>query len=201
MRQLHLKRGNVSRPIEWFGKLMLKISGWKLEGSLDDLRKAVIIVAHHTSNWDFWHGLMASFVWRMKPFWMGKESLFRPPMGKLLKWLGGIPIDRSGAYNVVEQAARAFQQAEELLLVVTPEGTRKKVTKWKTGFYYIAKEAGVPILCAFIDYKRKVVGLGPLIYPGEDMKADWEKIKAFYQSVTAKYPENVGEIAFTIRNA
>lgn len=197
MSELHFKRMSVNPFFHWFGKTMMKLSGWKVEGSLDDIRKGVIIVAHHTSNWDFWHGLMASFSLRLRTFWLGKHTLFRNPFGKFLKWLGGIPIDRSGASNVVEQTVQAFKEAEELLLTVTPEGTRKKVAQWKTGFYYIAKNAGVPIICAFIDYKRKVVGLGMVIWPGDDIKADWEKIKDFYQSVTAKYPEKTGALVFT----
>jgi 1-acyl-sn-glycerol-3-phosphate acyltransferase len=134
----------------------------------------------------------------VKPFWLGKHSLFRGPLGTVLKGLGGIPINRASSHNVVEQAAQAFHNYERFLLAITPEGTRKKVDRWKSGFYNIAKAAKVPIVCAFIDYKRKVTGVGPTIFPGDDIHADMQKIREFYSSVTSKYPELAGNVEISL---
>lgn len=195
------ERMNVPLPFQWLGKMILRFSGWKIEGNLGDLQKAVIIVAHHTSNWDFWHGLMYSFATRLKVYWLGKHTLFKPPFGGLLRKLGGIPIDRRSKFNVVEQAVQAFQNSESLLLAMAPEGTRKRVAKWKTGFYYIAQNARVPIVLGFIDYQKKKLGFGPILYPSGDLKSDWEKIKSFYQNVVPKYPEKAGRLDFALKES
>jgi 1-acyl-sn-glycerol-3-phosphate acyltransferase len=199
MENLALKKMGVNRLFHWIGKIAFKLTGWQTEGRIPDIPKAVVIVAHHTSNWDFLAGLMATYIWRVKPFWLAKHSLFRWPMGGLLKWLGGIPINRATAHNVVEQAAQAFQNYERFLLAITPEGTRKKVNQWKSGFYHIAKAAKVPIVCGFIDYKRKVTGIGPTIFPTDDIRADMEKIREFYSTVNGKYPELAGNVEISLK--
>jgi 1-acyl-sn-glycerol-3-phosphate acyltransferase len=199
MENLALKKMSVNRFFHWIGKITYKLSGWQTESRIPDIPKAVVIVAHHTSNWDFLMGLMATFIWRVKPFWLGKHSLFRWPLAGLLKGLGGIPINRTSAHNVVEQAAQAFQNYERFLLAITPEGTRKKVNQWKSGFYHIAKAAKVPIVCAFIDYKRKVTGIGPTISPTDDIRADMQKIREFYSTVTGKYPERAGNVEISLK--
>src|SRR4030042_2574941 len=160
-----LKRCKVNPFFHWLGKFILRISGWRVERKLPDISKAVLIAAHHTSNWDFIIGLMASFVWKIEAFWLAKHTLFRWPLGGFLKWLGGIPVNRNSSYKIVDQVIEAFQNNEKLLITMTPEGTRKKVEKWKSGFYYIAKGAGIPIICVFIDYGRKTCGIGPIITP------------------------------------
>lgn len=195
-----LKRIGVNGFFHWIGKTAYKLTGWRTEGEVpEEIPKAVLIVAHHTSNWDFPVGLMASFIWKIKPFWLAKHTLFRWPMGVVLKRLGGIPIDRRSSRNVVEQATRFFQITDNLLLTITPEGTRKKVTQWKSGFYHIAKAAGVPIVCAFIDYKRKIAGIGPTIFPTDDVIADMQKIREFYSTVTGKYPELAGTVEISLK--
>ena len=168
---------------------LLWISRWRKEGELPDTQKFVLIAAPHTSNWDLPIMLSLAFAFRAKLFWMGKDTLFRRPFGAVMKWLGGIPIDRSKSNNVVEQSAEHFQEAESLVMVVPPEGTRQKVRYWKTGFYRIAERAKVPIVLGFLDYRRKVGGLGPALFPTGDIEADMERIRAFYANITGKYSD------------
>lgn len=192
--KLHTIKEN--RFTTWLGNTVYKMIGWKVEGHIpESVRKAVIIVAPHTSNWDFPVGLFASFALGLSGHWVGKHTLFRWPFGGLMRWLGGIPINRRKSKNFVSQAADYFKQYENFRLVIAPEGTRRKTTKWKSGFYHIAKEATVPIVCAFIDFRRKVSGIGPIIMPSGDLQKDFEKIRDFYLTVGAKRPENRGEIS------
>lgn len=199
MEEMVYNRIQVNAFLHWLGKTVYKIIGWRVEGEVPDIPKFVMIVAPHTSNWDFLIGLTASFSWRFAPFWIAKHSLFRWPLGALLKRLGGIPIDRAAAQNVIEQAAQFFEKHKKICLVITPEGTRKRVDKWKNGFYYIAKKAKVPIICAYMDYKRKVTGIGPIITASNDAEADMKIIRDFYNSIVGKIPENFGEIQISPR--
>ncbi len=169
-------------------KIGLKLTGWKMEGQLPDAPKYVVIAAPHTSNWDFPLTIAMAFVFRIKVFWMGKDSLFRGPMGPIMKWLGGIPVDRSRSTNLVQATIDAFNRNKELIIAIPPEGTRAKVRKWKTGFYHIAHGAKVPIASGFLDFKRKVGGFGPTFMPTGDIEADMAAIKAFYANITGKYP-------------
>lgn len=170
----------------------LKIFGWRVEGRLPDVNKMVVIVAPHTSNWDFPVLLGVAFALRIKARWLGKDSLFRRPFGALFKWMGGIPVNRSAPQNLVSQAVEMFRGSENLILAIPPEGTRSKVSHWKTGFYYIALGAETPIVMGFMDYKRKVSGLGPTFHLTGDIEADMEIIRSFYVNVTAKYPDKAG---------
>ena len=169
----------------------LKLAGWKVEGALpDSARKSVLIAAPHTSNWDLPYTLMVGFALRLNLYWMGKASLFGPPFGALMRWLGGIAVDRSKANNLVAASALALREADgPLQLVVPPEGTRGRTRHWKTGFYFIALEAKVPIVLAYMDYERKVSGLGPAFYPSGDLEADMVHIKAFYAPFKGKNPD------------
>lgn len=180
-------------------RFLFRISGWGVEGDLPDIPKYVII-ATHTSNWDFivgltgWSILSCGFS-TTKLSWLGKAEIFRGPLGAFLKWIGGVPIERSSRHNAVEQSIQAFRDREKLAMAIAPEGTRKKATHWKTGFYYIAQGAQVPIVFAFFDYKRKVMGIGPAMMPSGDIQADMEVIRDFYSKVHARYPDLVGDIA------
>lgn len=182
-------------PLQRVSLLILKMFGWRMEGSLPKVPKCVVIGAPHTSNWDMAVMLMLVFAFRTKVCWMGKDSLFRWPLGTLFRWLGGIPIDRTKSSNVVEQSIELFRKKDELVMVVPPEGTRKKVKYWKTGFYYIARGANVPIVMGFGDYRQKVGGFGPVITPTGDIEADMKKIQAFYANITGKYPEKSDQAA------
>jgi len=172
----------------WLAWVLVKIFGWRMEGKVPDFPKYVLIAAPHTSNMDLAVMLTLAFTFRTKVSWMGKDALFRWPFGGICRWLGGIPIDRSKANNVVEQSVALFNEKERFVLAVPPEGTRKQVRYWKTGFYYIASGAGVPILLGFIDYGRKVGGFGPVLMPSGDIEKDMETIQAFYADITGKHP-------------
>ena len=168
--------------------LVLKLCGWRASGVLPaDVKKAVFIAAPHTSNWDLPMTLLVAFALRLEIHWMGKEEIFKPPFRGLMMWLGGIPVNRDRANNLVAASAQAIVDADQpLQLVVPPEGTRQKTRYWKTGFYYIALSAKVPIVLAYMDYKRKISGLGPLFHPTGDIEADMVKIKAFYAGFSGK---------------
>ena len=169
----------------------LKMTGWKIEGTLPpNGQKSVLIAAPHTSNWDLPYTLMVAFVLRLNVHWMGKASIFRFPFGGLMRWLGGIAVDRSKSNNLVAASASAITTAKgSLQLIVPPEGTRSKVRYWKTGFYHIAQTAQVPIVMAYMDYTRKISGLGPVFYPTGDLEADMRTIKAFYAPFKGKNSE------------
>ncbi|MBP8309364.1 MAG: lysophospholipid acyltransferase family protein [Burkholderiaceae bacterium] len=162
--------------------VFLKLAGWRIEGTLPETaRKCVLIAAPHTSNWDLPYTLMTAFVLRLNVYWMGKASIFRPPFGPLMRWLGGIAVQRDQSNNLVAGSAAALKVAQgSVQLIVPPEGTRSKTTQWRTGFYYIALGAEVPILLAFMDYTHKRAGLGPVFQPTGDIDRDMLDIKAFY---------------------
>jgi 1-acyl-sn-glycerol-3-phosphate acyltransferase len=166
----------------------LRLNGWTIAGSLPtDAPKCVLIAAPHTSNWDLPYTLMVAFSLRLHIYWMGKASLFRFPFGGVMRWLGGLPVDRSKTNNLVAAAAAALRATQgPAQLVVPPEGTRGRTRHWKTGFYYIALEAGVPIVLAFMDYRRKVSGLGPVFVPTGDVEADMAEIKRFYAGIQGR---------------
>ncbi len=168
----------------------LKLTGWKVEGKLPtNLQKCVFIAAPHTSNWDLPYTLMAAFALRLNIYWMGKEQLFRPPFRHIMMWLGGIPVRRETSNSLVAASVEAIKSANQpLQLVIPPEGTRNKVRYWKTGFYYIALGAQVPIVMSYMDYARKISGLGPVLYPSGDIDADMVTIKAFYAPFKGKNP-------------
>ena len=178
----------VNSLIKAFSVGFLKLTGWKIEGSLPpDGTRSVLIAAPHTSNWDLPYTLMVAFALRLTPYWMGKKSIFSFPFGPLMRWLGGIAVNRSQASNLVDSCAQELVKAEgSVHLVVPPEGTRSKTRYWKTGFYYIALQAQVPIVMAYMDYSRKVSGLGPLFYPSGDIDKDMVAIKAFYAPFKGK---------------
>lgn len=167
----------------------LRILGWKKAGRLPEEKKFVIIVAPHTSNWDVFYGVILAFAFRLAPHFIAKKELFRRPFSPLMKWLGGIPVDRGSANRTVAQMIDTFHENNKFVLAVAPEGTRHKTTGWKSGFYHIAAGAYVPIQLAFLDYSTKTGGAGPLIYPGGDLHQDMQTIGAFYRTVKGKYPE------------
>ena len=178
----------VNTLLRGFSMAFLKLSGWKVEGSLPPgCEKSVFIAAPHTSNWDLPFTLMVAFALRLNIYWMGKHQIFKFPFRHTMMWLGGIPVQREKSSNVVEASAQAIIDADgPLQLVVPPEGTRSKVRYWKTGFYYIALSAKVPIVMAYMDYSRKVSGLGPVFMPTGDIEADMVAIKAFYAPFKGK---------------
>lgn len=179
----------------FLSRVCLKLSGWRVSGKMPDTKKMVIIAAPHTSNWDLPFTLFIAFVLKVKIYWMGKDAIFKPPFKRLFKLLGGVPIDRSKSNSVVNQSIEQFMERDEFALAIPPSGTRAKVTHWKTGFYHIAVGAKVPIVLGFLDYKRKIGGLGPTIYPTGDLDRDMERIQSFYSGITGKHPEKSNTLA------
>ena len=172
----------VNTVLRVLSMAFLRATGWTLQGRLPaDQPKCVLIAAPHTSNWDLPYTLMVAFALRINIHWMGKRSLFRWPFGPLMRWLGGIAVNRGQSGNLVAASARALREADgSVQLVVPPEGTRAKTRHWKTGFYWIAHEAHVPIVLAYMDYPGKQSGLGPVFQPTGDVDADLAQIKAWY---------------------
>lgn len=169
-------------------RAFMHLAGWRVEGRLPaHAGKCVLIAAPHTSNWDLPYTLMTAFVLRLDVVWMGKASLFKAPFGPVMRWLGGISVHREQANNLVAASASALKAAlGPVQLIVPPEGTRGKTRHWKTGFYYIALGAGVPILLAFMDYADKRAGLGPAFEPSGDIERDMVAIKAFYAPIRGR---------------
>ena len=168
--------------------IYFKILGWKLNGEFPShLNKFVAIVVPHTSWWDFVLGLLVRKVWDEEINYIGKKSLFDSPFGWFFKWTGGAAIDRSKTNDTVKATAQIFNEREKFRLALSPEGTRKKVDKWKTGFYFIAKTANVPIVMVAFDYGKKEIKISEPIIPTENQIADFEKYHSFYNGVEGLY--------------
>ena len=178
----------VNTLLRWLSILFFRLTGWTVVGTLPPTAaKSVLIAAPHTSNWDLPYTLMVCFALRLNVYWMGKSSIFKPPFRGLMMWLGGIPVDRAQSNNLVAESSAAIKNATgPLQLIVPPEGTRSGTRYWKTGFYYIAQGAGVPIMLAYLDYDKKVGGLGPVFQTTGHVDADMASIKAFYAGVKGK---------------
>jgi 1-acyl-sn-glycerol-3-phosphate acyltransferase len=174
----------------WLGVLLMRISGWRIAGNIPDVPKYVLIVAPHTSNWDFFHGFCAFLVLRLDNTWLAKHTVFFWPLGILARRFGGMPIDRARGSNVVRMCVAEFAKREKISFTITPEGTRSRVKEWKLGFYYIATEAGVPIVPVALNYSKRLVMIMPPFTPTGDAAADLPKIKALYCAGMARHPEN-----------
>lgn len=171
--------------------LIFKLLGWKISGGFPpELKKYIVAVAPHTSNWDFVVGVAARSILRMQNAkFLGKDSLFRPPFGWLFRALGGYPVDRSRHSDMVQQVTDIFNRHDRFVLAMAPEGTRKKVEKLRTGFYYIARSAGVPIIPCGFDYSKKEIIIGNPLYPSSDLQADIGALTGFYRNIKGRNPE------------
>jgi len=178
----------------WIGRAWVKLFGWKVEGQLPPISKCVFIAAPHTSNWDMPHMLGVAWTLGLSVSWMGKKQIFRAPFAGIMKALGGIPIDRSAASNMVQRVAESFEQSKGLYLVIPASGTRTYTDYWKSGFYHIARGANVPIVCSYLDYSRRVTGVGLVLEPSGDVSADMDRIREFYAPFQGKYPEHKSRI-------
>ena len=176
----------VLRLLRPLGRAWLWALNLRIVGELPDLAKFVIVAAPHKTNWDLPNALAAGLHYGVRINWMGKDSLFKWPFGGLMRRLGGIPVDRSKRNNAVSQMVETFDAANELILVITPDGTRSDVTRWKSGFYHIASGAKVPLVLAFVDYQRRELGVAQVIYPSGDYVADLAKIQAVYAPMLVK---------------
>jgi 1-acyl-sn-glycerol-3-phosphate acyltransferase len=179
--------------IAGLGRWALSVAGWKIEGNLPDRPKMVLIVVPHTSNLDFLVGLMAKFTLRLECRFMAKDSLFWWPLGAFLRQVGGVPINRAAAGDVVGGTVRAFAERRQMVLVITPEGTRARVERWKSGFHRIAHAAGVPVVLAVFDYAARVVRLGPAFPATADYDGDLAKMQALITASMARHPERYGQ--------
>ncbi len=182
-------------------KIFLRLSGWAPEGERPAARAFVLIAAPHTTNWDLLYFLAHAWAFGINPSWIGKHTLFRGPLGPVMRWLGGVPVYRARAGGLVAQMAQLFQREPDLVLTVPPEGTRSRARFWKSGFYQIARAARVPIVMGFLDYDRRRGGLGPALTPGNDVRADMDAIRAFYADKRGKYPEHFGDVRLVEESA
>lgn len=193
------KRGNIlhseikpnwlSEIVRRFSVFVFTINGWKAVEETPAPRKCVIIAAPHTSNWDFLYFFGLTNKLDIKSYWIGKDTLFKWPWGDMMRRMGGIPVDRSKSNNMVDAMVAEFDKRDDFILTIPPEGTRGSVRQWRTGFYYIALKAKVPIVIGMMDYGKKTGGLGAAFVPTGDYKKDMAMISEYYKSVTPKHPE------------
>ncbi|MCX2719945.1 1-acyl-sn-glycerol-3-phosphate acyltransferase [Lentiprolixibacter aurantiacus] len=169
--------------------IYFRLMGWKLTGNFPDVRKCVVIVAPHTSWVDFIVGLLVRKIVGLEINFIGKKSLFRPPFGWWFRSLGGTPVDRFKNEDTVASISRIFNSRDEFRLALSPEGTRKKVEKWRSGFYYIAKAAEVPIVMVAFDFGKKEVKISDPVWPTDDKEMDFKTYLEFYKGVEGKIPE------------
>lgn len=182
-------------PKQWpvwlsrFSAWVLRTRGWQAEGELADRNKLIISIAPHTSNWDFFVGLLVLFTLRLKISFFGKHSLFVPPIGSFLRFIGGIPVERSKAHGMVGAIAAKIRQANKMILVLAPEGTRKPVFPWKSGFMQIARAAQVPVQLVAFDYRKKTIVFGPVLEHIDNVEHQMQAAYAFYARARGKFPE------------
>ena len=176
-------------------RFILSLLGWQLEAKLPTEKKFVIIGAFHTSNWDFPIGILGMWALGLKASWVGKHTLFRGPLGPVFKLMGGIPVDRTIHTGFIQRVAELYKTRDAMALTIAAEGTRSRTEHWKTGFYFIAVEAGVPIALGYLDWGKKRVGVGATLYPTGNIKQDFEIIREFYKDKSGLRSENQGPIA------
>ncbi len=181
------KRVAVTRNL---AKFFLRVTGWQVTGRMPEQRRVILIVGPHTSNWDFVYGLSAAMAMNVNIHWLGKHTLFKPPLTLLMNWLGGIPVDRSRPQGVAEQVADKIRRAGNMALIITPEGTRSKVAKWKTGFLRITAMSDSVMMVTAVDYAKKVIDLGEVLIPSDDAEADIQYIQSCFARATPKHSHN-----------
>jgi 1-acyl-sn-glycerol-3-phosphate acyltransferase len=187
----HQKTHKILQPLsQW----ILRTIGWRVEITWPSEPKYVMIGAPHTSNWDLFYTLLMVYSTGMKLNWIGKHSLFWWPLGAIMRRLGGVPVVRHSRRDFVQQIVDVFNQADTLVIAIAPEGTRSRSPYWKSGFYYMAQGAGVPIVMGYIDYPSRTVGIGPSFYPTGDLAEDFKLVQEFYGSKRGKYRRSEGSI-------
>jgi len=164
----------------WLGRSVLRLGGWRVIGEWPDVPRVVVIVAPHSSAWDAIWGIAAKVALGLGIVFIGKKEIFRGPLGWALRKFGGRPVDRSAPGGIVDQVAQQLRESERMWFVLAPEGTRRKVTRWKSGFWKIAKRADVPVFCAWFHYPDRVIGLGPMVELSDDMEADLVRIRQMF---------------------
>ena len=182
------RRGNAFE--HWLGRTMMTLTGWKFEGTIPNEPKFVMIVAPHTSNWDFFVGLWAYFALGFKATFLAKHTVFVWPAAPFLRWLGGVPVNRSVSRDRVAESVDVFNASEQMVLIIAPEGTRKFVPDWKTGFYHVAQGAHVPVVPVAFDFEHKVIRIFPPFRTTGNADADIGALKSIYRGIKGKHPEN-----------
>ena len=177
-----------------FAALMLKLIGWQVSFTLPPCDKYVLVGAPHTSNWDFPLGLLAMWAVGLRFNWVGKHTLFKGPMGPIMRGLGGIPVDRSGGTGFVKRIIDIFESRDQFVLAIAPEGTRSRTDCWKAGFYHIAVATGVPVALGFIDYPHRRIGIDRLFEPSGDIEADFTILRDYYRDKIGKRPDKQGPV-------
>jgi 1-acyl-sn-glycerol-3-phosphate acyltransferase len=180
---------------------LLALFGWRAVGRAPEGDHFVLIGAPHTSNWDMPLMLAFGWVFELNVHWLGKKSLFDGPLGWLYRWTGGLPVDRSRRTNLVDAAAALFDEHDRLTLVISPEGTRARADHWKSGFYWIARRAGVPILPSYLDWATKTAGFGPLVVPTDSVRADMDALREVYRDKQGRHPEDFGPVRLSDEDA
>jgi 1-acyl-sn-glycerol-3-phosphate acyltransferase len=186
----------VALNLSAFAKFLLKSFGWTLVGEMPEQKKFVAIVAPHTSNWDFFICVLVKFALKLKLVFIGKHTIFIGPVGWVLRKMGGLPVNRSSAHNVVDAIAEEFEKRDEMIFALSPEGTRSYLPHWKSGFYYIARKAQVPVQTFFLDTATKTIGWGPMFHLTDDKDKDLERIEEFYRDKQGFKPEKFSKIVF-----
>jgi len=189
--ELGSQRSILARAIARF---ILRLIGWRTHVDPPPPSSYVLIGAPHTSNWDFIVALLLIAAEGIPARIVGKDTLFRGPMGIIMRSIDAIPVNRRERTNFVDQVAARFDEADELVIAIAPEGTRKKASRWRTGFYYIALKADVPVMMAYLDYENKVCGIRASMKPTGDIQGDFKKIRDYYTGIKGKYPHNQSEI-------
>ncbi len=167
--------------MRWIGRALLRLSGWRITGELPNVRKLIIVAAPHSSLWDGVVGIAVAFALSLQAHWMGKHTLFSGWTGRFMRYAGGIPVDRRLAHGAVVGMAREFKERESLWLAIAPEGTRRPVPRWKTGFWHIAAAAQVPVFQVAFHYPEKRIVIGPLYWVGDNLERDLERVQRFYR--------------------
>jgi len=193
-RTQQLERRTRIHPIQTLARLLLRLFGWSVRNEDPGTRRYVLIVAPHTSNWDFPIGLLAAWALGLKAHWMGKNTLFESVLGPLFRAWRGIPVYRDRPGKTIEKMAERFAAADHFVLGIAPEGTRRAADHWKSGFWHIARAAGVPVVMAYVDYGCKQVGIGGAFLPGDDIEADFRRLRDFYADKRGRYPEQESAI-------
>jgi 1-acyl-sn-glycerol-3-phosphate acyltransferase len=180
------RRGN--RPLAAFGRLALRVLRFRVEGEVPDLPRFVIAIGPHTSNWDFVVGAAAMFALDLRLSFIAKHTLFRGPFAHVMRWMGGIPVDRSSPHGVVSQSVEGFSREGARILVIAPQGTRKRGARFKSGFLHIARGAGLPVVLASLDFGHRCIRLGPTFHPGPDVDAELRRVEAFFAGIRGRKP-------------
>jgi len=168
----------------------MRMIRWQLAGTFPDEPKFVLLIAPHTSNWDFVVAASAKVSLGINGTWIGKNSLFRWPLGRLMRYLGGIPVDRNSPHGVVRQIVDTFASREKMVFALTPEGTRRRVEHWRSGYWHVAHDARVPIVPVGLDYAMRIVFIGPALSTSESLEDDERRLRAFFAGVKPRWPEN-----------